>query len=378
MNDHSPFLGGAMLCPDGPLFPARAAPAVPQLGVVIVTFNSGEVILECLESLLASPGVRLRIVVVDNDSTDDTVHRIRRWAAGRLAFRASSDLPFELVPVAKPLSLAETHCTRPMPDEADLMLLHAGVNGGYAAGVNAGLACLAMTDALDRFWILNPDSAVDPRTPLRFAMSGGPAARFAIMGGRLNYMAEPERIQIDGGRIDWRTGVTSNLNQGANARECAAPDGSEMDFVSGASMVVSREFYEKAGPMPEDYFLYYEEVDWALRRGDLPLVYCGGAVVYHRAGTAIGSPTPGKVGSAMSIYFKHRNRMRFLGRYRRRSWFTAQAFSLAKAGQILLRGHPYEALVLLLAALGTPPTKGVREKLSPEAGQIAFTSWRGT
>ena len=40
--------------------------------------------------------------------------------------------------------------------------------------------------------------------------------------------------------------------------------------------------------MREDYFLYYEEVDWAMRRGSRPLRYCEGLRIYHRAGTAIG------------------------------------------------------------------------------------------
>jgi GT2 family glycosyltransferase len=145
-----------------------------------------------------------------------------------------------------------------------------------------------------------------------------------------------------------------------------------MDFISGASMVASRAFYASAGPMAEDYFLYYEEVDWAMQRGDLPLAYCPDALVYHRAGTAIGSPTPGQVGSALSIYFKHRNRMRFLKRYRPASSLSAQIFTLAKAMQILLKGHPHEARVLVSAAFGASPTRDVRRRLSPAAAERAF------
>ena len=145
-----------------------------------------------------------------------------------------------------------------------------------------------------------------------------------------------------------------------------------MAFVTGASMVVSRAFYERVGPMREDYFLYYEEVDWALRRGDLPLVYCEGALIYHRAGTAIGSPTVERMASALSIYFKHRSRMMFLRRFFPASLPLGYAYSLAKAAQLLVKGYPREAMALLRAvhSLGPPPE--VRRRLSPEAAVLAF------
>ena len=56
---------------------------VPRLGVVIVAFNSADVILDCLESLLASGGVALSVVVVDNGSGDGTPDLLRAWAAGQ-------------------------------------------------------------------------------------------------------------------------------------------------------------------------------------------------------------------------------------------------------------------------------------------------------
>ena len=141
-------------------------------------------------------------------------------------------------------------------------------------------------------------------------------------------------------------------------------------------MVVSRAFCETAGPMPEDYFLYYEEVDWALRRGGLPLAYCADAVVHHRAGTAIGSPRPGYDGSRLSIYFKHRNRLRFLRRFRRRSWCGAMAFSVGKSAQILIHGQPTKAWTVLSASLGAPPPRSVRLKFGEDAQPLAFARQR--
>jgi GT2 family glycosyltransferase len=343
---------------------------VPSLGVVIVSFNSSDVILDCLESLLAAPGVRLQVVVVDNASTDGTPALLEAWAAGRQPYLAPDDLPFALTPVAKPLQLDSGDS--PAADGPCLTLLRAPVNGGFAAGVNLGLAHLARQPGIDRFWVLNPDSVVPPETPRIFATQQVPGGRFSLMGGRVTYLDPPDRVQIDGGTLNRRTGVTGNLNLGRSITDTAAPDAAAMDFITGASMVVSRAFYEAAGPMAEDYFLYYEEVDWAMRRGDLPLAICPGARVYHRAGTAIGSPTLGRIASAFSIYFKHRGRMRFMRRFHPGALPVAWAYSLAKAGQYALKGHRAEAAALLAGSRDAPPPAAVRDRLSPEAARLAF------
>ena len=93
-------------------------------------------------------------------------------------------------------------------------------------------------------------------TALAFATCRGP---FALMGGRVIYLDTPDVIQIDGGTLDRRTGVTGNLALGRSHAATPPPDPARLDFISGASMVASRAFYERAGPMAEGYFLYYEE-----------------------------------------------------------------------------------------------------------------------
>jgi hypothetical protein len=350
--------------------------SLPALGVVIVTFNSSDVIRDCLESLLASQGVALCIVVVDNGSTDGTPALLHDWAAGRAGPAKAAALPFPLAPVPKPVALlTEVPASPPAPgtDPAhSLTLIDTGLNAGFAAGVNRGLAALAARPWLDRFWVLNPDSAVPPGTARAFATYPAPPGGFALMGGRVVYLDWPDVIQIDGGTLNRRTGVTGNLNLGRSHAATPPPDPGAVDFVAGGSMVASRAFYEAAGPMPEDYFLYYEEVDWALRRGDLPLIYCPGSLVYHVGGTAIGSPVPGRPASPFSLYFKHRGRIRFLRRHLPRSLAAGQAYSLAKAAQLLLKGYPRHARTILAASLGIRPPAEVRDRLSPPAAALAF------
>ncbi len=338
--------------------------STPTLGVIIVTFNSADVILDCIESLLSAQGVHLKIAIVDNASTDETVDVLRRWADGARPYIASPDLPFRVMPCLKPVPLDGSPAS---PLGSSVTLIETGMNGGFAAGVNRGIAELRKDPALERFWILNPDCAVPPWTPRAFSSFEPDGGSFGLMGGRVLYLDTPEIIQIDGGIIDWRSGVTGNIGLGAHHDDTAPPDPSQLEFITGASMVASREFIESTGPMREDYFLYYEEVDWALRRGSMPLAYCPEALVYHRAGTSIGSPTLGRPASPFSLYFKHRSRMRFVRRFRPSRLPGAAAYTFAKALQMLLKGWWTEAWTILSAGFGLPPSARIRRRLRASA-----------
>lgn len=341
------------------------------LGVVLVTYNAADVIAGCLESLCAARDAGLRIVVVDNASDDGTVDTVRDWASGAAAFVPPAELPFAMDPVAKPVVLTEGG-----PDIAPgpgITLVRSGANRGFAGGVNVGLACLARDPEIGHFWVLNPDSMVPAASVAALQTCLAGAGHYGLMGGRVVYLETPDRIQIDGGLLRRRTGVTGNYNLGQAHPASPPPDPAELDFITGASMVASRAFYEAVGPMREDYFLYYEEVDWAMRRStDMPLAYCAGLVVYHWGGTAIGSPIIGRTASPFSIYFKHRGRIRFLSRFNPVALPVGLAYSLAQSARLMLRREPAAAWAVVAASFGLPAPAEVRDRLSPEARAIAF------
>jgi GT2 family glycosyltransferase len=325
------------------------------IGAVIVAFNSADVIRGCLDSLMALDGGAPGIVVVDNASADDTVAVLRDWAqAGRV----------DLVEVAEGAPVD--------PAAADVVLIRSAVNRGFAGGVNIGLAALAALPGIAHFWVLNPDAYADPGAGRAILAAAARTPDYGLMGGRVRYAEPPQRVQIDGGRINRWTGVTGNVNLGREADSAPLPDGAGIDFVTGANMIASRRFYETVGPMREDYFLYYEEADWALRRGDLPLVVAPGLVVFHHAGTAIGSPTLERLASPFSFWFKYRGRMLFMRRFNPAGLPVAMLYATAKALQLALTGAWPQATTILRAVWGLPAPQSVRERLSPDAARIAF------
>ena len=89
-----------------------------------------------------------------------------------------------------------------------------------------------------------------------------------------------------------------------------------MNYVEGASMLVTRQFLEEIGIMCEDYFLYFEEADWAIRaEGRFKLAYAPESIVYHKVGGSIGTSSNPAKKSYTCDYFNIRNRLLFTRRF---------------------------------------------------------------
>jgi GT2 family glycosyltransferase len=344
----------------------------PVIGVVIVVYNSADVILDCLESLFSQQGLELRVVVVDNASPDDSVERLRAWAKGTEPWAAPADSPLgPAAPARKPIALAERGPGAAGGALAPLTILHAPRNLGYAGGVNLGLELLAADKGVELLWILNPDCLAPPETIPALLAHQRACGPFSIMGGRIVYCAN-RRIHADGGRVRRWSGVCESVNRGADASLTPLPDPAGLDYIIGAHMVVSRAFLEQSGPMVDDYFLYYEEVDWAFRRGPLPLALAPGAVVYHHGGTSIGTAQLDARPTGFANYFNYRNRMRFVRRFHPWRLPTTYLLSLAR----IVKALPVDDRDRIVGALrglhGMAPPRFVAERVGPEAAPLAF------
>ena len=81
-------------------------------------------------------------------------------------------------------------------------------------------------------------------------------------------------------------------------------------YAHGAAMMVKREVIEKAGMMPECYFLYYEELDWSMmiRQAGYDIWYEPAMTIYHKESQATGQQSP------LRTYYITRNRLLFVKR----------------------------------------------------------------
>ncbi len=81
-------------------------------------------------------------------------------------------------------------------------------------------------------------------------------------------------------------------------------------YAHGAGMMLSRAAFEKVGNMPENYFLYYEEMDWCeqVKRAGFNIMVNPAVILYHKESVSTGEK------SALKTYFMFRNRLLFIRR----------------------------------------------------------------
>ena len=294
--------------------------------IVLLNWNNWSDTLECLESLFRLDYPDFKVVVCDNASTDGSQEKIRAWAAGELEIVTELRLPGASGrSCPKPVVMTELerdaaeHGDGEVPAESRLLLVHNGANLGFAGGNNVGLRYALRCADIDYCWVLNNDTivAADALQKLVERMAKSPMP--GLCGSTILEYRHPERINALGGALYNRwLGLAWHLGRSRSWPRKIEVGSVEkkMDYVVGASMFVSREFLLKVGLMEDSYFLYFEELDWAVRaRGMFPMAWAPESLVYHKVGGSIGTRSHPARKSWTSDFYTLRNRIRFTRRY---------------------------------------------------------------
>jgi GT2 family glycosyltransferase len=318
--------------------------------VVLLNWRGWRDTLACLESLFASEGQDFRVIVCDNASGDGSLDRIAAWANGQLAApRPASHRLARLVEGGRRprevqrLDRAAAETGRIAP-EAQLVLVDNGANLGFAAGNNVGLRLALAQPDMSCVWLLNNDTLVEPDCLVAMRTALRQRGDQAVCGSVIHFFDQPEVIQaIGGNRFNRLTGIAAcsegrfmNENEGFDAERTA----NRLDYLSGCSMLLPRRFLEQVGLMDEDYFLYYEEIDWFERAaGRFPPCIAADAHLYHREGSAIGSPGWRRRASAFADFHIYRSRLLFMRKHYALRLPLCYAGVLLEAGKCLVRGE---------------------------------------
>ena len=177
-----------------------------------------------------------------------------------------------------------------------------------------------------------------------------------ICGSRCVYYHNPDRIQALGGgkvfRWSGRSALIGNMSP-SNTVVNQNHIEQELDFIFGASMLVSRPFLEGVGLMSEDYFLYYEEPDWVTRGRDRwAFLYSHEAIVFHKGGATIGTGTSLATTSPAAEFYMLRSRLIFTRKFFPASLVSVWAFNVLRATRALALGYPSLSRALVAALVG--------------------------
>jgi GT2 family glycosyltransferase len=237
--------------------------------VVVLNWNNPSDTDACLASVSALDYPNVTTIVVDNGSTDDSVPRIRR---------------------AHPrVELVET-----------------GANLGYGEGNNVG-----MRRALERgaafVLVLNNDTVVAPSMLERLVAVAAADPRIGMVGPLVLGTESPPTVFAAGSVVDWAHATIRHRGMGEPPDAWAAQPPTEVDFLPGCGVLVSRALLERCGMLDAEYYLNLEDVEWGVRarRHGFRVRCVPSAVLWHKVSATLGQESAG------NTYYMTRNTLRF-------------------------------------------------------------------
>lgn len=280
-----------------------------DLSVVVVSWNTRALVLDCLASLQCTrPAVApdREILVVDNGSEDGTGDAVR-----------------ERFPSVK--------------------LIELPVNVGFAAGCNAGIRRARGRHVL----LLNSDTVVCGDALERCVAHLDAHPRVGIVG--------PQLLNPDGSKQNsvhnFPRVATELVPKGAfqflfrrrfPSRRWTGESPLEVEALVGAALFVRREVIEGVGGLAEDYFFFLEETDWCRRVRDAgwSIVFLPDAFVTHWSGASSKKKNP-----ALTRIEYHRSLYGFYRKHRGRGWMvTVLLLRLSKSLLYVLTQAPLALL----------------------------------
>lgn len=241
----------------------------PLVSVITINYNEIDATLDLLHSLSEIRYSNFEVIVVDNASEKDPSTEIK------------SQYP-------------------------DTKLILSKKNLGFAGGNN-----LAIKEAKGEYLLfVNNDAVITEGCIEALLQTFKEHPDAGIVSPKFHFYNRPGVVEYAGySDINAFTGRNRTIGSGIKD-EGQYDKFEETYFCHGGGMMTSKEVVNKVGPMPEEYFLYYEEFDWCvkIKKAGYKVYYQPKALIKHKVSVSIGND------STLKTYYLTRNRILFMKR----------------------------------------------------------------
>ncbi|HAJ2684103.1 glycosyltransferase family 2 protein [Klebsiella quasipneumoniae] len=276
--------------------------------IVVLNWNGWKDTLSCLDSLIELSYNEYKIVVCDNNSSNDSVKRITDWYESK-----KDSHPYLVDADYQYLDLSNLDSFSSQAKKG-FYLIQTGSNLGFAGGNNVGLRFALNQNDMSHVWILNNDTIVEPSALSALTNKVSTDNKIGLCGSRMVYFHDRDKLQGIGGQYKPLLATTRHIAEGEPADTVFDERviEKELDYVIGASMLITRACLEDVGLLSEDYFLYFEEFDYCQRLANRGYRFsiATDSWVYHKEG---GSTESGR--SVVSDFYQVRNRLIITKKY---------------------------------------------------------------
>ncbi len=186
---------------------------------------------------------------------------------------------------------------------------HIDANLGYCAAANRGINRLVAAGC-DWVMTLNNDALIDPACLDRCLAAANRVERVAIVGPAVAFADASDRLWYGGGRFYSAVGLTRHDGLGASTQR--PPPTGLTDYVPGCCCLIAAQAWQGVGAYREEYFMYFEDVEWCerARHAGWKCLYVGEVLCRHEGSATAGSKGELRL-TQTSAYYLARNSMRF-------------------------------------------------------------------
>lgn len=181
-------------------------------------------------------------------------------------------------------------------------------NRGFAGGNNLGIAHASG----EYLFFINNDTEITENLIETLADTLEKNPNVGMVSPKIRYYDEPEMLQY-AGYTPMNFFTARNRCIGQYEKDCGQHDHctGPTGYAHGAAMMVKRKAMEKSGLMAENFFLYYEELEWCERfkKSGYEIWVQPKALIYHKESVSVGRQ------SALKEYYMNRNRLLFMRRH---------------------------------------------------------------
>lgn len=215
----------------------------PKVFIIILNYNGKNIIKQCLNSIFQMDYPKFEVVIVDNNSDDGSLELAKRF-------------------------FPKAHFIK---NEKNI---------GFAAGNNVGIR-FALEKMADYVFLFNNDAIIKRGTLLKLVNAAENDKNTGITGPVI-FKGNTDDIWFAGGEIKWLTMKAIHKIPKVNPSEFQKVP-FKTQYVSGCAMLIKKEVFKRTGLLSEDFFLYYEDVDFCIqaKKKGFHSVIVPGAEILH-------------------------------------------------------------------------------------------------
>jgi len=246
-----------------------------KVSIILLNYNGYNDTIEAVESLEKIKYNNYEIIIVDNESTNDSYEILKS-------------------------KLNKKHT-----------LIKSGKNGGFAYGNNVGIKH-ALEGGAEYILLINNDTEVEPEFLNYLVESLEEDEKVGLSTGLILNYYNKEKVWYAGGEINWDKFYGYHIDEGKNIKHIIMKE-KFITFATGCLMLIKSSVLKEIGFLPEEYFMYYEDVDFCakLQKSGYSIRYNPKSIIYHKISAASGEEE-----SPFAVEWNTRNRLRFMKKYK--------------------------------------------------------------